>query len=192
MEILLIGVVIAENRSKQSILNHRKSVKNSKNFSMNVPSVIVAVSLQEPSRGSRNTMRGRGFNFCFIRSMESAFLDRVDRDYLNNSLIEYARVLKLRATELAPGAIPDLRDMRDAGASTLIGFISPWVYLIILGKVWIMTVIRRVRWRFQKIEVPETIGEWAPRFLDTDFPHPPGIDSNYHHEWRSTKEPYIL
>lgn len=57
--------------------------------------------------------------------MESAFLDRVDRDYLNNSLIEYARVLKLRATELAPGAIPDLRDMRDAGASTLIGFISP-------------------------------------------------------------------
>jgi hypothetical protein len=57
--------------------------------------------------------------------MESAFLDRVDRDYHNNSLIEYARVLKLRATELAPGAIPDLRDMRDAGASTLIGFISP-------------------------------------------------------------------
>lgn len=27
VEILLIGVVIAENRSKQSILNHRKSVK---------------------------------------------------------------------------------------------------------------------------------------------------------------------
>jgi len=66
--------------------------------------------------------------------METNFFDRVETSYSNTPPQVYARILKMRVMELAPGAMPDIRDVRDAGVAFLIWSTSPLVYLTILGK----------------------------------------------------------
>lgn len=93
--------------------------------------------------------------------METNFFARVETSYSNTPPQVHARDLKMRIMDLAPGATPDLRDIRDFGVASVIRLISPFVYLTVLGKEWIQTVIATTRWRFGKINVAETIDSQA-------------------------------
>lgn len=66
--------------------------------------------------------------------MASNFFDRVDTNYNNTYPIELVRTLEMKLSELAPGVMPDLSDIRDVGVIVLIRLTSPLVYLTVLGK----------------------------------------------------------
>lgn len=77
--------------------------------------------------------------------MASNFFDRVDTNYNNTYPIELARTLEMKVSELAPGAMPDLSDIRDVGVIALIRLTSPLVYFTVLGKESTKTVIDTIR-----------------------------------------------
>lgn len=66
--------------------------------------------------------------------MSESFLERVETSYNNSRSQELCRVLEMRIGELAPGALPDLSDLRDVAVANVIRLTSPIVLLIVLGK----------------------------------------------------------
>lgn len=121
--------------------------------------------------------------------MPESFLERVETSYRNTQSQEALRILEMRIGELAPGALPDFSDLTGAGVALVIRATSPLVFMIVLGKEWIIEIVSKVRERFHKVDIQPGIE--TKELLDTDFPQHAEIDPNHYINWKNTHERYL-